>query len=216
VTAPRRIDEAKLIEAALSEFATRSYTDASVNTIIREAGISKGSFYYRFETKYDLYLHLLKTGVRQKWEFIRTNTPDSPEPSAPERPEAGSAPAGDIFDQFLLQARAGMEFARAHPRYHQLAIMFSREKGTTVYDDAIRELGLQDDAGLEQAIRAAVRNGEIRSDLSEPFLVNIITHLLVAFDQILFTGEDPDLETSYDRLEEYVEFLKHGLAPGSR
>ena len=68
----RRIDEERLTEASLAEFASKSYEEASVNTIIDCAGISKGSFYYRFKTKYDLYLHLLKTGVEKKWAHIRS------------------------------------------------------------------------------------------------------------------------------------------------
>lgn len=49
-----RIDDDALLNAALAEFSTRSFTEASVNTIIERAGISNGSFYYRFRIKDDL------------------------------------------------------------------------------------------------------------------------------------------------------------------
>ena len=45
-------------EAAEAEFAARGYGHASLNTICREAGISKGSLFQYFPDKADLYVHL--------------------------------------------------------------------------------------------------------------------------------------------------------------
>jgi AcrR family transcriptional regulator len=45
---------ARLIEAAMKEFATHGYEQASMNRIIETAGFSKGSFYYYFDDKADL------------------------------------------------------------------------------------------------------------------------------------------------------------------
>jgi len=42
------------MDAATKEFAKRGYEAASLNRIIREAGLSKGSFYYYFDDKADL------------------------------------------------------------------------------------------------------------------------------------------------------------------
>lgn len=48
-----------LKQAAIKEFATVSYNDASINKIIQDAGISRGSFYQYFDDKEDLYLYLV-------------------------------------------------------------------------------------------------------------------------------------------------------------
>ena len=194
----RQINEDALLSAALDEFSSKSFEDASVNTIIRDARISKGSFYYRFKTKYDLYFRLLETGVQKKWEYIRANELDES--------------AGDIFDRILLQARIGIEFARAAPRYHRLGAMFSREKGTSVYYRALKDLGQQDESGLEQTIRNAVSAGEIRDGFSDEFLQKLVPHLLTIFDEVFFVREEPDLSRSYKLLEQYVIFLRRGLA----
>ncbi|WP_230470234.1 TetR/AcrR family transcriptional regulator [Lujinxingia vulgaris] len=45
----------EILEAAGEEFAERGYESASVNQIIRRAKISKGSLYYYFEDKADLF-----------------------------------------------------------------------------------------------------------------------------------------------------------------
>ncbi len=44
----------KLLNAAIKEFADHGYELASINTILSQAGLSKGSFYYYFDDKADL------------------------------------------------------------------------------------------------------------------------------------------------------------------
>lgn len=50
----------KLMIAAKHEFSKETYANASINQIIKEAGISRGSFYMYFEDKEDLYHYLLQ------------------------------------------------------------------------------------------------------------------------------------------------------------
>ena len=63
----------KLIEAALDEFSSHSYENASLNKIIKNAGISKGLFYYHFEDKKALYSFILETAAGYQVEFINKN-----------------------------------------------------------------------------------------------------------------------------------------------
>ena len=49
-----------ILSAARKEFIRNGYEGASLNTIAGEAGISKGSLYYYFEDKTDLYLTVLR------------------------------------------------------------------------------------------------------------------------------------------------------------
>ena len=61
----------EIIEAAKLEFATHKYEDASINKIIKNIHMPRGSFYLYFENKQDLYLYLLKTYIREfKAQFI--------------------------------------------------------------------------------------------------------------------------------------------------
>lgn len=49
----------RLLSAARAEFARAPYEEASVNRMIRAAGIPRGSFYMYFADKADLFLHLM-------------------------------------------------------------------------------------------------------------------------------------------------------------
>lgn len=50
----------RLFEAAQKEFSSVSYHDASINKIIKNAEISRGSFYMYFDDKYDLVIAMLE------------------------------------------------------------------------------------------------------------------------------------------------------------
>ena len=50
----------KLLEAATREFSHKPFNEASINQIIREAGIPRGSFYMYFQDKEDLFRYLIK------------------------------------------------------------------------------------------------------------------------------------------------------------
>jgi len=52
-----------IVQAALDEFAARGFHDASLNRVIDAAGISKGSMYYYFEGKEDLYAYVAQLGL---------------------------------------------------------------------------------------------------------------------------------------------------------
>lgn len=53
--------KSRILEAALIEFADKGYKKASTNTIVREAGVSKGLLFHYFISKRDLYILLYKT-----------------------------------------------------------------------------------------------------------------------------------------------------------
>ncbi|WP_225743439.1 TetR/AcrR family transcriptional regulator [Marinilactibacillus sp. Marseille-P9653] len=49
----------RLIAGAMKEFTEKSLNEASISNIVKNAGISRGSFYQYFEDKKDLYFYLL-------------------------------------------------------------------------------------------------------------------------------------------------------------
>lgn len=49
----------RIIQAALSEFSTQSFSDASITNIVKKAEISRGSFYQYFGNKENIYKYLV-------------------------------------------------------------------------------------------------------------------------------------------------------------
>ena len=53
----------KLLSAAVREFTERPYNEVSINRIVREAGIPRGSFYMYFRDKEDLFHYLMEESI---------------------------------------------------------------------------------------------------------------------------------------------------------
>jgi AcrR family transcriptional regulator len=197
--AKARIDEQALLKVALDEFSIFSFNEASINRIIHKAGISKGSFYYRFKTKYELYIHVLKEGSRKKWDFIRKEM------------ENRKTTDEDIFSQFLIQTELGIGFASAFPSWHRLAAKFSREKGTEIYDRALKDLGENDQSGFSGMIDTALERGELNPRYSREFLAAVMTVLFQNYESLFPEEGRDDPEKIMNRMKELVRFMKYGL-----
>lgn len=193
--------EKELIDAALEEFTTRSYDNASLNNIIKSAGISKGTFYYHFSDKQALYLYLLEHSVRAKWEFIKNMI----------QKDVDISEEKDIFEMFKLQARLGAQFAEVFPKYHMLSKMFAREKGNGIYAVAKDALGVGVDVPLESMINAAIDLGAFKERFSREFIVRIITHMCATFDDVFDDETDLELDRMIENLDDYVDFIRYGL-----
>ena len=64
----------KILNAAIVEFGTKSYENASLNTICSENNISKGLLYHNFKGKDDLYLQCVKKCFHDMYDYLQ-NTP---------------------------------------------------------------------------------------------------------------------------------------------
>lgn len=67
------LDEEKrnlIIAVALEEFSEHNFDEASVNTIVKRAKISKGSLYQYFEDKVELYLHVIEIAGNKKFAHL--------------------------------------------------------------------------------------------------------------------------------------------------
>lgn len=84
-----------MLDAAAIEFARRGYAPTTVDQIVRRAGLSKGTFYWTFDSKEDLFVALLEdrldSSVRRLLEGIR---------NAPVAERTGSTVSRGLADLF--------------------------------------------------------------------------------------------------------------------
>ncbi|OEH86551.1 hypothetical protein BHU72_13155 [Desulfuribacillus stibiiarsenatis] len=193
--------KAELLEAALDEFITKNYEDASLNNIIKNAEISKGTFYYHFKDKQALYLFLLESSAKTKWEFVSNRIDGYTE----------AYEGKGIFEKFKMQARIGAEFAVAFPQFYRLSKMFTKEKGNKIYEIAKSILGSETEKLLEEMIDKAIENGDFKKEFSKEFLVTTISYLFIHFDEIFYRPEDFEPEKMIENLDCFVDFMKGGL-----
>lgn len=191
----------ELLEAALDEFIVKSYEEASLNNIIKNAGISKGTFYYHFEGKRSLYMTLLQSTVDAKIEFMERKLKDF-----------SHNEDLNIFENLKLQARFGVEFAKEYPRYYLFGLMFYREKGNEIYDAAMNMLDDTSDTYYENLLEKALEKGEIRGGVSLQFAKKIMLFLFYRHDEIFdLNKEDFDFDLVLRDFDSLVDFIQYGL-----
>lgn len=191
---------ALLLDAALHEFAQLPYDDASLNTILKSAEVSKGSFYYQFKDKEDLYLHLIKNAYDAKWAFIQEHMQGKT-----------TNRRLSIFDRFREQAILGARFAAQFPLYHRLSVMLRAEKGNPIYARAIEFLGGDTEELLAAMITEAAADGDFRGDVPTDFLVRTLGWLFSHFDDIYTADNGKDLNRMLRDLDCFVDLLQHGI-----
>ncbi len=195
-----------LLSAALDEFTNFDYERASLNTIIKSSGISKGVFYYHFENKEALYLTLLKTCTDAKWDYI--NLQISHQTSGFDAKHFDSM---DLFDKFMFQAELGLQFAQIHPKYHKLGQMFAQENGTPIYQTAMTHLHLEGMDVIRPLVLEAMKKGELKDSYDESFIILLLNHLFSEFDQIFGIDASDSPEIILQNLRSYLNFIKYGL-----
>ncbi len=169
----------RILEIAAREFAAHGYAGASLNRIIDDAGFSKGSFYYYFDDKADLFATL----VRQAFERF-----------VPPRDRFDVDTLGR--DDFWPALRGLVE--RSHALLHQepwlaliAKLVYSPPGG-----EATRAVQAEMNAAREwtaDLLRRGQKVGAVRTDLPDELLLGVLFAADAAADRWLVEHWD-DLE----------------------
>lgn len=186
----------ELINAALIEFGEKGYDKASLNNILKEAGISKGTFYYHFENKEDLYLYLIELLIEKKMNYFNENI----------NPEDFNK---DIFTLLKTMIKVGIGFAHYSPEIGKFSSNYLKDINSPMFNKIKEKYDFMDNEYMDSIIDRAYERGELRKDLPKEFIKNIIKYLLINLHEISKTIDINDyaLEANY-----LIEFFKEGLA----
>ena len=147
-----------ILEAAAEEFAEKGFESASINRIIRESGMSKGSVYYYFEDKADLFATVLERGSERIMAEVGW-------------PAMEVLAADEFWDALLELTHRSVEFVQREEWWIRMARSFHRlrhEEGAGPALDRLKELGR---GWWRTIIHRGQTLGVIRSDLPLDLLV---------------------------------------------
>jgi AcrR family transcriptional regulator len=135
-----------ITNAAIDEFAEHGYKSASINRIVTNSGISKGSFYQYFEDKMDVFKYLMDVVAKEKMEFFKDKHPPSSNM--------------DTFEYFRWIVKTGMEFNSAYPRMTQAGSRVLLGEGL-YYGEDFAEYRHLSTGALAAMIKQAMKRGEV-------------------------------------------------------
>jgi AcrR family transcriptional regulator len=165
----RRLDEAgkrRLVEVAIRHFAAHGLDRASLNEIIAEAGISKGSYYHHFEDKRALFLEALRIVVDQ----LLAEAPLPPVPKS----------ARTYWQEIRAHNDRVLEALLGHP---ELVAFFGSFRRMSLADPAFDSLRADGRELYLPILRAGQRLGCVRKDVPLEMLASIWEAADVALDQ---------------------------------
>jgi AcrR family transcriptional regulator len=148
-----------IINAAIDEFAEYGFEAASINRIVANSGISKGSFYQYFEDKLDVFKHLIDLLAYEKTEFFKDKHP--------------SGTNMDTFQYYRWMIKAGMEFNSTNPRLVQAISRVLLAEGM-FYGKDFEEYRKQSTRALTAMIQQAIQRGEVDSSVDVDLAVMIM------------------------------------------
>ena len=205
-----QLDEEKrerVVSAAINEFAAKNYNNASMNVVVKSAGISKGALFKYFKSKAGLFAFVYKMALGRVKEYLRAVRDESV--------------TDDFFTRLQKVMLAGLDFIQAHPG---LAAIYYRIvfTGDSPYKrEIVEEVHGESLAFIESLIQQGIERGELRSDLNpglSAFLVEAVVDRFVHAHHGRFEGtrgsgtqafsKDPNGE-----IQQIVEILKNGMAP---
>src|SRR3954469_19097529 len=88
----------RLLDAAVEVFAERGYERATVDAVVAAAGLSKGTFYWHFSSKAELFQALLEERIDRPIEAVLelTRTAPAERPTAPDVGAGGAGGGGGV------------------------------------------------------------------------------------------------------------------------
>jgi AcrR family transcriptional regulator len=186
-------------QVCLDEFIRKGYRNASTNTIVEQLGIAKGSLFYYFDGKEDIYRYLVE--------------------DAHGRFSRGMAEALEIWpDDILLRlrelTRAGVKLFRRLPREYRLLSGLLDRETAALRDGFLQKLG-QSSAEQFSALLEGVDTNRFRFGREETvrLLQWVYTGIKLEILQFPDDADDPGaLERRLlQRVDQAVEMLRHSI-----
>lgn len=170
-----------ILRVALEEFGTHGFHDASLNRVIEAAGISKGSMYYYFDGKGDLFAYVARTEL----EGLLGRVGPLPDLSGGGAEAFWSALEGYYFRLMAALAES--------PRLAAMLRDWGAAARTPAFQEAAGEFERAALPWIDRTIAVGQRMGAVRDDVPASLLVAVVLGMGQAMDLWLL-GQSPDDE----------------------
>lgn len=196
----------RILEAAIDEFAEKSYESASINQIVKNSDIAKGSFYQYFKDKKDLYTYLISICESTKIDYIKKIEENR-----------------NYLDDFRIMReiyRANIKFYIENPKLSSIINMFFKNPNTKlkeeVMKEALKDISVESEYTFENVIKKGIDEGNIYYNVD----VELVSHLLESMGFILkeyikdketshgYVNYDPIIDSTIDLIENGIKFRR--------
>ncbi len=191
----------QILDAAADEFADKGFEAASINQIIEKAGISKGSMYYYFEDKRDLYDTVIKHATERLLEMSGGFDIEAME-------------ADNFWAYLEAYSERSLEQLRDNDKYIQLARGFFHDPQLSDPEESTSETMEWSRQVTHQLIDHGQKIGVVRTDLAVEFLAKLSMAMGTVMDRWLLERFDElDEDEVSDFIKKEVDLLRRVWSP---
>ncbi|MFA7166834.1 MAG: TetR/AcrR family transcriptional regulator [Desulfoplanes sp.] len=196
----------RILNAAIHEFAEKGYDSASMNVVVKQAGISKGSLFKYFNNKTGLFTFVYRMALAQVKNYLRTvrdSTLDDP-----------------FFIRLEKIMQAGIGFIDRHPGLAKIYYRIIYTGDAPYKKEILKDIHIESQKFIESLILQAIERGELRKDLDPAigaFMLECVLDRFIQAHHLDFI--DPSLHLcgcppdESDRwIRHVIDMFKRGLA----
>lgn len=141
----------RITRAAVEEFSEKGFTGASINAIVKNLGIAKGSIFQYFGDKQGLFLFVFNQAMEMVKDYLRT-VRDQTEDE-------------ELFSRLEKTLLAGVHFLREHPRLYTLYLKVLFESQIPFRNKILSSLRSYSHEYLYSLLETAKDRGELRENI---------------------------------------------------
>ena len=200
----------RIMETAIDEFADKGYNRASMNTVVKKAGISKGALFKYFGSKSGLFAFIYRITLNHVKDYLRTVRDKSQD---------------EIFFQRLEKIMAaGVDFVHRYPGLSRIYYHIIFTGDAPYKNEIIEELHRESIKFIESLIEDGIRRGDILPNLdpkTTAFVLECVLDRFLQAHHLQFLDHSLRLhgasaEESNQWIQKIVELFKRGLENDSK
>lgn len=178
----------KLIDCAYEEIYSKGFQGASINDILKNAGVNKGSMYYFFKSKKELAIAAITEKMQERFS---------------ERYVSVSSRDGAYLRHFfeMLRDTRSRDFKRGCPLANLVQEMSNLDKD---FDEALKAIYASFRAAVKKVLDKAIEAGEFKACDTDKLALFFIVVLEGAIMSAKASGDVKDFSDAIETLEAYV------------
>lgn len=186
-------------DVAIDEFAEYGFEVASINRIVKAAGIAKGSFYQYFVDKADLFMHIIDIVGQKKIEYMS--------------PVMMNPTDHDFFTLLEELYRSGLAFAKDHPKESKISFEVYKNQTNPVFSVVMQESSRIAKEFYSSLLAMGIQRGELDPEIDKSFISHTLIQLqLSMLDYFLDNDEEEawagDIMPGVHLM---INFIKNGI-----
>ena len=189
----------RIIKAAVDEFAAHPYLKTSINRIVEQADISKGSFYQYFKNKKDLYKFIIDQASEAKMKFLGK--------------KINNYQKLNFFELLRKLFTAGIQFKKEYPLYSEIGDQLLSGNNEKLKEEVYSESRPKSNEFFEKLLEKAIQQGEVDPEIDIKFTAFMLTDFSISIVNYFFEHNDPnDLDQIMDYVDKMLYIIKNGMA----